>query len=129
MGNMRGSSLLRGLTLRTVLWVLLAALLLPAASMQTAASMQSSGRPALLVVLSVDQMRADYLSRYQPYYSGGLKWLYENGVVFENALHRHAITETGPGPFHDTDGPQPCAHRDCGQSVVRPGASGSGVLR
>ena len=42
-------------------------------------------------------MRADYLTEYQRFYSGGLKWLYENGVVFEKAFHNHALTETAPG--------------------------------
>jgi len=53
--------------------------------------------PRLVLAISVDQMRADYLDRYQSLYKGGLKRLSEQGAVFENARYRHACTETGPG--------------------------------
>ena len=48
-------------------------------------------------MLSVDQMRFDYLTRLAPLYKGGLKTLVERGAVFSNANYRHAATETGPG--------------------------------
>ena len=54
-------------------------------------------RPKLVLVLSIDQMRVDYLSRFEPLYRGGLKRLTERGAVFNNARYRHASTETGPG--------------------------------
>jgi predicted AlkP superfamily pyrophosphatase or phosphodiesterase len=54
-------------------------------------------RPRLVLVLSVDQMRFDYLTRFAPLYTGGLKTLRERGAVFTNARYRHACTETGPG--------------------------------
>ena len=54
-------------------------------------------RPKLVLVLSIDQMRVDYLSRFAPLYGGGLKRLTERGAVFSNARYRHASTETGPG--------------------------------
>jgi predicted AlkP superfamily pyrophosphatase or phosphodiesterase len=54
-------------------------------------------RPRLVLVLSVDQMRFDYLTRFAPLYTGGLKMLRERGAVFTNARYRHACTETGPG--------------------------------
>ena len=54
-------------------------------------------RPKLVLVLSIDQMRVDYLSRFAPLYRGGLKRLTEHGAVFNNARYRHASTETGPG--------------------------------
>ncbi len=63
----------------------------------SAAQRDAEPRPKLILMISVDQMRADYLSRFQDYYSGGLKWLSENGVVFENGYQNHAVTETGPG--------------------------------
>jgi predicted AlkP superfamily pyrophosphatase or phosphodiesterase len=53
--------------------------------------------PRLVLVVSVDQMRADYLMRYLPLYSGGLKRLATQGAVFTNARYRHACTETAPG--------------------------------
>ena len=54
-------------------------------------------RPRLVLALSVDQMRFDYLTRFAPLYTGGLKTLRERGAIFTNARYRHACTETGPG--------------------------------
>jgi predicted AlkP superfamily pyrophosphatase or phosphodiesterase len=52
--------------------------------------------PRLILLLAVDQMRFDYLTRFEPLYKGGLRTL-ERGAVFTNANYRHAATETGPG--------------------------------
>ena len=54
-------------------------------------------RPKLVLVLSIDQMRFDYLTRFAPLYKGGLKTLLDRGAVFTDANYRHASTETGPG--------------------------------
>ena len=51
----------------------------------------------MLLVISVDQMRADYLERFGPALTGGLRLLLEEGAVFANASHGHAITATAPG--------------------------------
>src|SRR5262245_37809570 len=53
--------------------------------------------PKLVLVLSVDQMRFDYLTRFNDLYKGGLRRLLDQGAVFTNAKYRHANTETGPG--------------------------------
>jgi predicted AlkP superfamily pyrophosphatase or phosphodiesterase len=53
--------------------------------------------PRLIVAISVDQMRYDYLERFRPLFTGGLKTLIEKGAVFSNARYRHANCETGPG--------------------------------
>jgi predicted AlkP superfamily pyrophosphatase or phosphodiesterase len=53
--------------------------------------------PKLVLVLSIDQMRFDYLTRFAPLYKGGMRTLLERGAVFSNARYRHAATETGPG--------------------------------
>ena len=53
--------------------------------------------PRLVVVVSVDQMRADYLERFRPLFTSGLKTIAGQGAVFTNARFRHACTETGPG--------------------------------
>ena len=63
----------------------------------TVAGQQRPLRPKLVLMLSIDQMRIDYLSRFAPLYRGGLKRLIERGAVFDNAYYRHASTETGPG--------------------------------
>src|SRR6185295_2953963 len=54
-------------------------------------------RPRLVLFVSVDQMRADYLVRFAPLFQGGFKRLLAEGAVFGNAYYRHADTETGPG--------------------------------
>jgi predicted AlkP superfamily pyrophosphatase or phosphodiesterase len=56
-----------------------------------------AGRPTLLVFITVDQMRADYLDRWKSQLTGGLKRLAEGGAVFTNGHQDHAITETAPG--------------------------------
>ena len=53
--------------------------------------------PTLVVVLVVDQMRADYLDRFGPQLTGGLARLTRGGAVLTQATHDHAITETAPG--------------------------------
>lgn len=54
-------------------------------------------RPRLVLFVAVDQMRADYLERFRPLFTAGLKRLAESGAVFTNAMYRHACNETGPG--------------------------------
>lgn len=54
-------------------------------------------RPRLVLFIAVDQMWSDYIDRFAPLYTGGLKRLREEGVVFTNAYYRHANSETGPG--------------------------------
>ncbi|MBI5630887.1 MAG: alkaline phosphatase family protein [Elusimicrobia bacterium] len=53
--------------------------------------------PRMVVVVSVDQMRADYLDRFAGKYRSGLKRLREEGAVFSQAYHAHTPSETGPG--------------------------------
>ncbi len=54
-------------------------------------------RPTLVVLLTVDQMRPEYLDRWQGQLAGGLKRLAEEGVFFTRGVHDHALTETAPG--------------------------------
>jgi len=54
-------------------------------------------RPRLVVVITVDQLRPDYLDRYRPQLKSGLAMLLKQGAVFTEAYHDHAITETAPG--------------------------------
>jgi predicted AlkP superfamily pyrophosphatase or phosphodiesterase len=53
--------------------------------------------PTLVVFFTVDQMRPDYLSRFEPQLVGGLERLYHHGAVFTEAYQDHAVTETAPG--------------------------------
>jgi predicted AlkP superfamily pyrophosphatase or phosphodiesterase len=54
-------------------------------------------RPKLVLVISVDQFSAGLFQRYGKDLPGGLGLLQKRGVVFTEAYHDHAFTETGPG--------------------------------
>jgi len=53
--------------------------------------------PSLIVLITIDQFRDDYLDRFGPQLRGGLARLARGGAWFTNAHHDHAITETAPG--------------------------------
>lgn len=51
-----------------------------------------------VVVISIDQMRADYITRFQKFYSdSGIKYMMKNGTTFTNARFQHATMTTAPG--------------------------------
>lgn len=54
--------------------------------------------PSLVVVVSIDQLRADYLERFRPHFGPrGFRLLMEQGAYFADCHFRHSITMTGPG--------------------------------
>ena len=55
------------------------------------------GKPTLVVFLTIDQMRADYLDRWSGQLTGGLRRLATHGAVFTNGYQDHGVTETAPG--------------------------------
>lgn len=57
----------------------------------------SQGHPKLIVVVIVDQMRADYLERFAPYETGGFHRFATEGADFLNANYEHSPTETCVG--------------------------------
>jgi hypothetical protein len=58
-----------------------------------------AGTPRLVVIVVVDQLRADQLQRVRPLLAeeGGLRRLVEEGVSYSQAHHGHAVTYTAPG--------------------------------
>jgi arylsulfatase A-like enzyme len=71
----------------------LAALLFVAAAVASGA-----GKPSLVVVISVDQMRNDYLDRFRPWFArDGFNRFLERGARFPEARYRHATTVTCVG--------------------------------
>jgi len=54
-------------------------------------------KPRLVVFISVDQARFDYLIRFRPLFKEGFKLLLDRGTHFTNTFHGYAMTETGPG--------------------------------
>lgn len=70
---------------------------LAALSAQSISLHAQSDRPALVVLITVDQLRPDYFSRYESQLTGGLGRFWREGAFFTNAWQDHAITETAPG--------------------------------
>src|SRR6266550_115631 len=58
---------------------------------------RTASGPKLVVFITVDAMRADYLPRFERQLTGGFGRLYRGGAFFTNAFQDHAITETAPG--------------------------------
>lgn len=64
-------------------------------------------RPRLLVVITVDQLRPDYLGRWPGQWSGGLGRIFTQGAYFANGLQDHAMTQTAPGHSTILSGREP----------------------
>jgi len=76
---------------------LLALLLVAARGATPAPAPAPAPKPRLIVVITVDQLRPDYLERFRPQLQGGFVTLLKAGAVFTDAYQDHAITETAPG--------------------------------
>ena len=60
------------------------------ASMAMATAAQTASVPRLVVGISIDQLRSDYLHAFMPLYSdGGFKLLLEKGQVYSNVQYQH----------------------------------------
>jgi predicted AlkP superfamily pyrophosphatase or phosphodiesterase len=58
---------------------------------------QDPTRPGLVVTLVIDQFGADLFNQYRARFTGGLKTLSSDGLVYANGYQTHAATETCPG--------------------------------
>src|ERR1700691_3298180 len=67
-------------------------------------------RPKLVVVLVVDQMRADYIDKFLGQWNGGLRRLVEEGAWFRDAAYPYAATETCVGHSTISTGAFPATH-------------------
>jgi predicted AlkP superfamily pyrophosphatase or phosphodiesterase len=68
-------------------------------------------RPKLVVGIIVDQMRQEYLYRYENKFSeGGFKRLMREGFTMKNAHYNYAPTVTGPGHASIYAGTTPAIH-------------------
>ena len=57
-----------------------------------------NGHPKLVVIVVIDQFRADYLDRYRADFgSGGFNLFLEHGAVFTDCQYGYASTRTAPG--------------------------------
>src|SRR6266446_7932274 len=71
---------------------------------------QVPAKPKLVVLLVVDQMRADYIDKFLPQWTGGLKRLVEEGAWFRDAAYPYATTETCVGHSTISTGAFPATH-------------------
>lgn len=72
---------------------------------QERSALRETPPPRLVVVISIDQFRADYLQRFAPFYLpprsgakvGGFRYLTQSGAEYMSARQAHLPTATGPG--------------------------------
>jgi predicted AlkP superfamily pyrophosphatase or phosphodiesterase len=83
---------------------------LPLAGQRTAAPTTSVAVPRLLVLLVVDQFRADYVDWYGSQWTGGLHRLRTAGAVFPRATVPYGITKTCAGHASIGTGAYPATH-------------------
>jgi len=78
------------------------------------ASAQKLEKPRLVVLISIDQFRADYLTRFEDLFlpptsggrDGGFRWFMDRGASYSDAHHDHLPLATGPGhSIHFTGAP------------------------
>ena len=83
-------------------FLLLMVLLTPTAAMAT---------PRLVLQITIDQLRADMPNRVRQHWgTGGFRYLYDDGLVYSNAYHAHANTETIVGHTTLATGAYPSVH-------------------
>ncbi len=66
--------------------------------------------PRLVVLVVVDQMRADFITRWRPRWSRGLARLVDEGAVWTDVRHDHAGTFTAAGHATLSTGVYPARH-------------------
>ena len=55
------------------------------------------GAPRLTVIFVIDQFAHHYIERIKPYLKGGIAFLLDNGIVYQNAYFPHAMPSTATG--------------------------------
>ncbi|MDO6473739.1 alkaline phosphatase family protein [Maribacter sp. 1_MG-2023] len=71
----------------------------------------ANSKPKLVLQITVDQLRADLPNTvFDRLPEGGFKYLYNQGIVYQNAQHGHANTETVVGHTTLATGANPSEH-------------------
>jgi predicted AlkP superfamily pyrophosphatase or phosphodiesterase len=73
-------------------------------------ALSDSSKPKLVVILVVDQMRGDYVDKFQHQWTGGLKRLVKEGAWFHEAAYPYGATETCVGHSTISTGAFPASH-------------------
>lgn len=69
-----------------------------------------SAPPALIVWITIDQLRGDHLDHFRPVWTGGFRRLLTEGRVYTNASHDHGRTVTAAGHASLSTGVHPSRH-------------------
>ncbi len=102
---------LAAMTLGLLAAVLVAMSPVEAVEAEEHAGEKSEPRPKLVVLLVFDQMRGDYLQRWQPLFGeGGFKRLLAEGATFTNCHYPYAYTLTAAGHASLVTGTSPDKH-------------------
>ena len=75
-----------------------------------ASSSEAATPPKLVIMLVVDQLGANYLTRYRAHTRGGLSRLAKLGAYYPNGVHAIANSATGPGHANIATGTWPSVH-------------------
>ena len=74
-------------------------------------AIQAQQRPKLVVGIVIDQMRMEYLYRFESdFSSNGFKRIMNKGYVYHNAHYNYTPTYTAPGHASVYTGTTPCSH-------------------
>jgi predicted AlkP superfamily pyrophosphatase or phosphodiesterase len=91
--------------------VLLALNLLLVAPIIAYSANNTPAQPRLILQITVDQLRGDLITRYYDRFGeGGFRYLMDQGLVYTDAHHRHANTETIVGHATLATGANPSKH-------------------
>lgn len=90
--------------------VVVALTIVPRAQTARPAVAPPAEKPKLVVVLTVDQMRADYVDRFQHQWTKGLHRLITEGAWFREADYPYYTTVTCPGHASISTGTVPAVH-------------------
>lgn len=69
-----------------------------------------AGAPRLILLVVIDQLRYDYLTRFEDLYTGGFRKLLEKGALFTEARYRHGVNVTAVGHSTIVTGRHPSRH-------------------
>lgn len=67
-------------------------------------------QPKAVIGITVDQMKAEYLERFEPYFKEGFRRLLDESLVYRNNHYSHVPTYTAPGHATIFTGAQPTDH-------------------
>ncbi len=77
---------------------------------KTSFSYQKTDKPKLIIIITLDQVRSDYIVRYDDAFTGGLKRLKDEGFYYEKGIVDHAPTLSWPGHTTIGTGAYPKTH-------------------